>query len=79
MPTEFEMEFFLKKNKKRVIFFENGYYRPISSFLKKINLMVVMEIFGLGHLVIIFLITGINHLKVILENTIKNLCAINLC
>ena len=34
MPTEFEMEFFLKKNKKKGNFLENGYYRPISFFLK---------------------------------------------
>jgi len=34
MPTEFEMEFFLKKNKKEGNFLENGYYKPINSFFK---------------------------------------------
>ena len=35
MPTEFEMEFFLKKNKKEGNFLENRYYKPINFYLKQ--------------------------------------------
>ena len=35
MPTEFEMEFFLKSNKKEGNFLENGCYKAINFYNKK--------------------------------------------
>ena len=45
MPTEFEMEFFLKSNKKEGNFLENGCYKAINFYNKK-NKIIINYFYG---------------------------------
>ena len=66
MPSEFEMEFFLLKNKKEGNFLENSCYRAINFYNKKIKIFIttVMEIFGHGQVVTTFHIKVLKHLEI---------------
>ena len=66
MPTEFEMEFFLQENKKKVIFLKIVAIELLTFIIKKIKIFIttVMEIFGHGLVVTTFHIKVLRHLEI---------------
>ena len=62
MPTEFEMELFLQKNKKDGNLLEKGCFKAVNFYNAQKIITFVMEIFGAGQAVTIFHMMVLDHM-----------------